>query len=327
MVIHPTENDLVIATHGRGIMIIDNITPLRLLSDELLASELTIFPSEPYTITNPKFAAGLSGDQEFYGDNPSSSALITYYMQKRHVFGDMSVEVYNSNGELVKTLPAGKNKGINIVEWVVRKKPPRVKASSPTLAFRTAFGPTFPPGEYTVKVKKGDKVYEGKITLITDTTTGHSKEDMQLQYAALDKSYNLIEDISFMDRQVTDLNVKLNLSMSKIEDDKLKAEISSLSEKLETMHKELVATSPNRLSGEIKLAEKVADVYSGIISYSGKPTDSQILGLNLFTGVFTKYRKQMDKILSEDLIKVNSELNTLGMEEIKVITREEYDKN
>ncbi len=55
--------------------------------------------------------------------------LITYYMQKRHVFGDMSVEIYNSDGELVKTLPAGKNKGINYVEWAVRKKPPRVKAS------------------------------------------------------------------------------------------------------------------------------------------------------------------------------------------------------
>jgi hypothetical protein len=154
MVIHPTENDLVMGTHGRGILIIDNIEPLRLLTDEILASEISVFPSKPYTITNPRYATGLSGDQEFWGSNPKSSAVISYYMQKRHVFGDMSVEIYNSDGELVKTLPAGKNKGINYVEWAVRKKPPRVKASSPMLAFRTAFGPTFPPGEYTVKIKK-----------------------------------------------------------------------------------------------------------------------------------------------------------------------------
>jgi photosystem II stability/assembly factor-like uncharacterized protein len=327
MVIHPTENDLVIATHGRGIMIIDNIIPLRLLSDQVLASELTIFPSEPYTITNPKFASGLSGDQEFWGDNPSSSAIITYYMQKRHVFGDMSVEIYNSDGELVKTLPAGKNKGINYVEWAVRKKPPRVKASSPTLAFRTAFGPTFPPGDYIVKIKKGDKVYEGKITLQTDTLTGHSPEDIKLQYETLNKSYTLLEDITFTDKQVTDLNEKLTSVKSKIEDDKLKEEINVLSNSLEALHKELVATNPNRLSGEIKLAEKVADIYSGVISYSGKPTDSQIQGLNLFNGVFIKYKEKMEKLLVEDLVKVNSELQTLGLDEIKVITREEYNKS
>ena len=327
MVIHPTENDLVIATHGRGILIIDDITPLRQLSQEVLSSEITIFPSEPYTITNPKFAMGPSGDQGFTGSNPSSSAIITYYMQKRHVFGDMSVEIYSSDGELIKTLAAGKNKGINYVEWAVRKKPPRVKAANPTLAFRTAFGPTFPPGEYTVKILKGENVYEGKIVLETDPLTGHSAEDMKLQYETLNQAYSLLEDITFTDRQATDLMEKLGSVKSKISDDKLKTEFTDLSNRLESLHKELVATSPNRLSGEIRLAEKVADIYSGIISYSGKPTDSQIQGLNLYTGVYDKYRIQMDEILSEELAGINSGLKSLGLEEIKVITREEYDKS
>ncbi len=327
MVIHPRENDLVIATHGRGILIIDDITPLRKLSREVLSSEITIFPSEPYIITNPKFAMGPSGDQSFRGSNPSSSAIISYYMQKRHVFGDMSVEIYDSLGNLVKTLPAGKNKGINYVEWAVRKKPPKVKASSPMLAFRTAFGPTFPPGEYTVKILKGENIYEGKITLVVDKSTGHSEEDMKIQYAMLDLSYTLLEDISFMDRQATDLMEKLNSVKSKISNDKLKNEFTTLYDKLETLHKELVATNPARISGEIRLAEKVADIYSGIISYSGKPTDSQIQGLNLYTGVYVKYREQMDKLLNEDLMKINSELKTIGLEEIKVISREEYDRS
>lgn len=327
MVIHPTENDLVIATHGRGILIIDDITPLRMLNDQILSSELTIFPSEPYTITNPRYATGLSGDQEFWGSNPKSSAIISYYMQKRHVFGDMSVEIYNSYGELLKTLPAGKNKGINYVEWAVRKKPPKVKAANPMLAFRTAFGPTFPPGEYTVKIKKGENVYEGKITLQTDPSTGHLAEDMNLQYETLNRAYTLLEDISFTDRQATELMEKLNRAKEKVSSDELKNSMTELSNRLEKMHKELVATSPNRLSGEVKLAEKVADIYSGIISYSGKPTDSQISGLNLFTGVYDNYRKQMNKILGEELMMINSELKGLNLEEIKVITREEYDKS
>ena len=228
---------------------------------------------------------------------------------------------------MVKTLPAGKSKGINYVKWAVRKKPPKVKAANPTLAFRTAFGPTFPPGDYIVKVKKGDKVYEGKITLQTDPATGHSAEDMKLQFETLDKAYNLLEDIAFADRKATDLFEKLNTVKDKVSIDELKNAITDLSDKLETMHKELVATNPNRLSGEQRLSEKVADIYSGIISYSGKPTDSQIAGLDLYSGVFNNYKTQLDKILTEDLVKINSELKNLGLEEIKVITREEYDKS
>jgi hypothetical protein len=239
----------------------------------------------------------------------------------------MSVEIYNSEKQLVKTLPAGKNKGINYVEWAVRKKPPKVKAVNPTLAFRTAFGPTFPPGEYTVKIKKGENVYESKITLENDPTTGHSDEDMQLQYETLDKAYTLLEDISFADRQATDLTSNLTTVESKVSSEDLKNQIANLTEMLESLHKELVATSPNRLSGEIRLAEKVADIYSGIISYSGKPTDSQISGLNLYSGVINYYRQQLDKMITEELAPINSALKNLGLEEIKVITREEYDKS
>ena len=113
------------------------------------------------------------------------------------------------------------------------------------MAFRTAFGPTFPPGDYTVKVIKGENVYEGKITLQTDSSTGHSAADMKLQYETLNQAYTLLEDISFMDRQATDLMEKLNAVKSKISDDKLKNEITDLYNKLETLHKELVATNPS----------------------------------------------------------------------------------
>jgi hypothetical protein len=93
------------------------------------------------------------------------------------------------------------------------------------------------------------------------------------------------------------------------------------------MHKELVATSPNRLSGEIKLSEKVANVYSGIINYLGKPTDSQIQRLNLLEGVYSDYRKELDSILSDKIPGLNSQLKDSGLEEIKFISREDYDKN
>ena len=324
MVIHPTENDLVIGTHGRGILILDDISPLRLLTEEVFSSELTIFPTEPYIITNPKFGYGLSGDHEFRGSNPSSAAIITYYMQKRHVFGDMSIDIFDSEGNLVKNLPAGKNKGINRVEWIIRKKPPKVKASSPLLVFRTAFGPTFTPGEYKIVITKGENKYESSITLKVDPEAGHSEEDMELQLVTLNKAYDLLEDISFTDRQVTDLKEKLDIVVTQVDDGELKDNLTVLSEKLEKTHKELVATSPHRLSGEKQLAEKVGDIYAGIINYLGRPTDSQIQRLALLDSVFLQYRNQVDLVITDELQKINNELSNLGLKEINTISREEF---
>ncbi len=327
MVIHSDENDLVIGTHGRGILILDDITPLRLISDEVLNSELTIFPSEPYVITNPKYSTELSGDHEFRGSNPGNDAIITYYQQKRHVFGDMFIEIYNEAGELIKTLPAGKDKGINRIEWVVRKKPPNVKASSPMLAIRTAFGPTFPPGDYKIVIKKGDKSYEGKISLKYDPDSKHSAEDMKLQYETLNHAYELLEEISFTDKQVTDLKEKIDKSLLQIDNTESKDVFSGLSVRLEKLHKELVATSPHQLSGEIRLAEKVGDIYAGVLNYSGKPTDAQISGLNLLENKFNEYRQQVDKILEEDLLNLNNVLKNFGLQEINFIIKEDYYKN
>lgn len=45
--IHPVKNDLILATHGRGILIVDDITPIRALNDEVLNAEATILPSRP----------------------------------------------------------------------------------------------------------------------------------------------------------------------------------------------------------------------------------------------------------------------------------------
>jgi len=163
--------------------------------------------------------------------------------------------------------------------------------------------------------------------LQTDTIAGHSAEDMKLQFETLNHAYNLLEDVSFTDRQVTDLKEKLDKAAKDVKDDDLKNEINKLSEKLETMHKELVATSPHRLSGEIRLAEKIGDIYAGIINYSGKPTDSQISRLNLLEGEFLKYRKQIDEIFKDDLQNINTKLKNLGLKELVVLTREEYDNS
>ncbi|MGE5359637.1 MAG: hypothetical protein ACM3NQ_11515, partial [Bacteroidales bacterium] len=61
-----------------------------------------------------------NGDAEFIGPNPPDDALITYYLQKRHIFGDMRLEVRDATGKLVQTLPTSKRRGLSRVAWSMR---------------------------------------------------------------------------------------------------------------------------------------------------------------------------------------------------------------
>ncbi|MGB5930214.1 MAG: hypothetical protein WBH03_18670, partial [Cyclobacteriaceae bacterium] len=144
MVIHPESHDLVMGTHGRGIMILDDLTPLRNLTANALEQDVAFLKSRPYVIRMQRSDQGWNGDEEFVGNNSSSDATITYYLKKRHIFGDMFIEILDNEGNVIDKLAAGKSKGINRVNWNVRKDPPKVPAS-PTLTFGAIFGPTYSP--------------------------------------------------------------------------------------------------------------------------------------------------------------------------------------
>src|SRR5207247_1378333 len=126
LAIHPRDHDLVIATHGRGIWIIDDITPLRALTTETLAKEAAFISAKPTVQRLPAFGGWVNGDAAFAGDNPTDEAVITYYQQKRHIFGDLKVEVLDQDGKLLSVVPSSKRRGLNRATWSMRLKAPRV---------------------------------------------------------------------------------------------------------------------------------------------------------------------------------------------------------
>ncbi len=70
MAIHPRDDDLIIATHGRGIYILDDLTPLRKLTREALEAEVALLPSRPATMVIPASRPGLPGRRRVRGATP-----------------------------------------------------------------------------------------------------------------------------------------------------------------------------------------------------------------------------------------------------------------
>jgi photosystem II stability/assembly factor-like uncharacterized protein len=86
--IHKGENDLVLATFGRGFYILDDYTPLRRANAQLLQSDAVLFPlGRPVWIYNPAIPLGLKGksmqgDDFYVADNPPFGAVFTYYLKQ-----------------------------------------------------------------------------------------------------------------------------------------------------------------------------------------------------------------------------------------------------
>src|SRR5690606_38939689 len=81
------ENDLVLATFGRGFYILDDYTPLRTLNEEVLAKESHLFPVKDalmYVESVPLGLAGKSfqGDNFYMAPNPPIGATFTYYLKE-----------------------------------------------------------------------------------------------------------------------------------------------------------------------------------------------------------------------------------------------------
>src|SRR5438045_8336888 len=111
LAIHPRDKDLVIATHGRGIWIIDDITPLRALTPANLAKEAAFVEARPTFQIIPAGGGWVNGDAVLVGDNPTDEAVITYYQQKRHIFGDLKIEIIDATGKVLSIVPSSKRRG------------------------------------------------------------------------------------------------------------------------------------------------------------------------------------------------------------------------
>src|SRR5205823_13254036 len=160
--VHPREGDLVIATHGRGLWIVDDLTPLRALTAEVLAKDAAFLPGRP--VQQRMFARGgwPEGDATFVGENPEGGAEITWYQRTRHLFGPIRIEVLDPAGKVIDTVSATRRRGLNRVSWPMQLKPPRMPRAA-QVAFSASQGPRVVPGTYTVRLTKGAQVIETKL--------------------------------------------------------------------------------------------------------------------------------------------------------------------
>jgi hypothetical protein len=179
LVIHPRENDLVIATHGRGIFIAD-ISPLQELAPQVLAKDAHLFKIE--SKVRWVGAKNIHSSSSNYNGESEPNGLVIYYYLKNSVKDEVKLSVYKGN-MLINEIKGSSDAGINKVVWNMTKRRERTEeeikqAQERMQRFRAMgfagemdlkyeYSPAL-SGEYRLVLSIGSKQFEELASILED---------------------------------------------------------------------------------------------------------------------------------------------------------------
>ncbi len=292
LAIQERENDLVIATFGRGFYVLDNYAPLRELSNETLKKEAHLFNVKDalqFVRSGPKYGQGAT---YYAGKNPAYGAVFTYYIKdnfeslkskrkkadKKGITRFPSYEelekeqtekapyllfvVRNKANETVRKLKTAYKKGIHRLAWDLRH--PSVSPVSRSTKINTASRNMVAPGEYNVAMYKvlGEKMVQlgepqtFKVVPLNTVTLPASDR------AAVEKFQNEVSDMARAVYSASKIYGELNTKVSFLSTTVLhtpKADLALIG-KIESLKDRLYAID-KKLNGN-KIISKLNDAQS-----------------------------------------------------------------
>jgi len=306
--VHPREHDLVIATHGRGIWIVDDLTPLRSLSAEVLAKAAAFLPGRPVQQRMPANGGWVDGDAVFVGQNPPGGAAIGYYQRTRHLFGPIKLEILGADGKVVDTLSPNKGRGINRMFWPMTVKPPRVPRAA-QVAGAGFQGPRVPPGTYTVRLTKGGESIESKMEIGVDRRAPYDAAERRAQFDAAMKAHALFGQMSDLVARLDALRAAIGERAKGLDKDPLGTKLTSLGAAIDEVKKKIVATKEGGdITGEERIREHLDTVYNAILGWEGKPTNYQVERVEVLRRQLEDVAKELDTLIAEKVRPIDEEL-------------------
>ena len=219
-VVQPAFHDLVVSTYGRGLYILDDITPLEQLAKNRAEAAVTLFEPRPaYRFTR------------------AAQALVNFAL-KADAKTPAAVEILDAQGNPVRRLEAKAQSGINRIKWDLRYESPRtialrtVAPANPHIwnepRFRDAdsrpithwgskpaeVGPIVAPGHYTVRLKVDGQSYNQPLTVLRDPHAPGSDADIDLSVSTLRRICDDISRVSDAVNQIEWLRKQLEVAQA-----------------------------------------------------------------------------------------------------------------
>ena len=252
------DNDLAVATHGRGFWILDNMTSLRQISNKTAEHNILFKPATATRVRWDNNTDTPLPPDEPAGQNPPDGAIIDYYLKDK-ANGEVTLEIIDAKGNVVRhyssndtlyKIPAvdiplywirpqqilSGEAGSHRFIWDLHYTPLNLPASYPIAAIykNTAPESTSPwvmPGNYTVRLKVNNETFSQPLIIKMDPRVKTSATDLQKQHDLSMVCYEGRLRISKISKETVSVHNQIKELLSKSKDD-LHASLSSLDEKI-----------------------------------------------------------------------------------------------
>ena len=278
----------------------------------------------PTILKDPGNGGGwFGGSANYTGSNPGTAARIAYYMPQRHTFGKMYMEVYK-DGELIKTLQAGKSGGINIVEMPTALDRPKAAPTKNRMALGgTIFGPNLEAGKYEVKLIKGKETYTTAFELVHDSASPYTPEERTLQYETVMELYAMTEQLAYIYQILDEIGGQAAAIAST--DPAIQELLKSLDSKSKELREQFVALEGDfYVDSDERLRERIAEMYMQVSNFPGKPTQTQLDQTGSLSTEMKAVEATVNQFLEEELKPVNDKLTEAGIPVIKYASFSEF---
>ena len=335
-------NDLVVATYGRGFWIMDDITPLQQLTEEVISSDVHLFTPRPAYRFLMRQRSQRQPEDPGAGRNPVYGASISFYIKSVPEDG-VELEVHDEDGDPVQRLSTGELRpGINRVHWNLQE------ASSNTPKLRTTpsehshvelpdqgwrslgeggrVTPLAPPGAYTVTLRAAGVELVQPLALLKDPNSGGSELEIQEQVTmareireSVDSVVALIDEIEWIRAQIQ-LVRERNADHDAAEDIReaggmLEEELIDLEMRLFDVRLTGGSARQDTLRWARRLYARLTSLAGYITGTDDPPTDQSREVFEMLRSELGNYQRQMVAI-REDVATFNRLLEDRGIDPI-----------
>ena len=322
-------NNLIAATQGRSVWLIDDLTPLHQLNHEVLSSDFHIFkPIGSYRMGYPSSRTNSSKN----GINHHNGVKVFFNIDSTKVWKDslkVSLEFMDSNKKTIKVFSNFSKEntlkvknGSNSFVWNMRYN--NAKGFDGLIMWAASLsGPKAIPGKYFAKLSINGKSKETEFFILKDERSKSTIDDLKDQFNFLieirDKISEIHQSISDM-RLVTN---QINTFKSKIENNKeIITKMKNLIDEIKVIENELYQTKnksrQDPLNYPIKLNNKLAHLSSVAGNGNYKPTDQMIEVKNELIKKINQELKKWDLIKKEKLKNLNNEIKNIDIDLISI---------
>ena len=312
--IQARDRDLVVATHGRGVFILDDIHPIEELKNSI-GKPIHLFPIREATLWNMYWRIENLGDRTYAAKNPPYGTYINFSLHK-DAKSTVNIDILDKNGSLVTSLEMkDAKKGVNRVVWDLGYDAAVNLENKIEEGFSSSeIRPKVVPGEYTARVNYEGLKLEEKITVVGDNRIKMPVDDYRKKLKALltlrdllSRTHKLIDKVSFSADQLEDLIKKLNDASSQDSKDAMKIHKKILEHKFEFLMRPPPSMTYRQ---KPRLREEIRSLMSAIDNTTNPPTAPQI---ERIASLIKEVDEQEETILSNEseLLNLNRKLSSL----------------